>query len=63
MENFDFKKYLTEGKMLKENITPDVEEYLTDLYDEIATAERYNHYRGKSVSMMDHFYDKLLNFV
>jgi HD superfamily phosphodiesterase len=34
--------------------------YLTDLYDEIATAERYNHYRGKSVSMMDHFYDKLL---
>jgi uncharacterized protein len=34
--------------------------YLTDLYDEISTVERYNHYRGKSVSMMDHFYDKLL---
>ena len=33
MKNFDFKKYLAEGKLLKENISPDVEEYLTDLYN------------------------------
>ena len=39
MENFNFKKYLAEGKMLKENITPDVEEYLMGLYDLSASEE------------------------
>ena len=39
MENFDFKKYLAEGKLLKENITPDVEEYLLNLYDLSASEE------------------------
>jgi HD superfamily phosphodiesterase len=27
---------------------------------EIATKERYNNYKGKSVSMMDHYFDKLI---
>ena len=39
MENFDFKKYLAEGKMLKEHITTDVEEYLLNLYDLSASEE------------------------
>ena len=39
MENFDLKSFLTEGKMLKENITPDVEEYLLNLYDLSASEE------------------------
>ena len=33
MENFDLKKFLTESKLLKEEITPDVEDYLINLYD------------------------------
>ena len=47
MENFDFKKYLAEGKMLKKNITPDVKEYLTDLYD-LFSSEDYE--KGEEVS-------------
>jgi hypothetical protein len=47
MENFNFKKYLAEGKMLKENISPDVEEYLTDLYD-LFSSEDYE--EGEEVS-------------
>ena len=47
MENFNFKKYLAEGKMLKENITPDVEEYLTDLYD-LFSSEDYE--EGEEIS-------------
>ena len=31
-----------------------------DLWNNIATEERYNNYTGKSVSMIDHYYDKLL---
>jgi HD superfamily phosphodiesterase len=31
-----------------------------DLFENIATVNRYASYNGKSVSMMDHFYDKLL---
>jgi uncharacterized protein (UPF0297 family) len=33
MENFNFKKFLAEGKLLKEEITSDVKEYLIDLYN------------------------------
>jgi hypothetical protein len=47
MENFNFKKYLAEGKMLKENITPDVEEYLTNLYD-LFSSEEYE--EGEEIS-------------
>lgn len=47
MENFNFKKYLAEGKLLKENISPDVEEYLTDLYD-LFSSEDYE--EGEEVS-------------
>jgi subtilase family serine protease len=47
MENFNFKKFLTEGKLLKEEITPDVEEYLTDLYD-LFSSEDYE--EGEEVS-------------
>ena len=32
----------------------------TDLFENIATIERYKKYNGKSDSMMDHIYDKLL---
>jgi uncharacterized protein len=31
-----------------------------DLFENIATLDRYKKYSGASVSMMDHFYDKLL---
>lgn len=31
-----------------------------ELWAKVATEERYQAYRGKSVSMLDHFYDKLL---
>ncbi len=47
MENFNFKKFLTEGKLLKEEITSDVEEYLTDLYD-LFSSEDYE--EGEEVS-------------
>jgi uncharacterized protein len=33
---------------------------IEQIYDDIATEERYKKYTGKSISMMDHFYDKLL---
>ena len=33
---------------------------LAELYSDIATEDRYRGYRGNSVSMIDHFYDKLL---
>jgi len=34
MENtFNLKQFLSEGKLLKEQLTPDVKEYLTDLYN------------------------------
>ncbi len=33
---------------------------IQDIYRDIATPERYASYSGKSISMMDHFYDKLL---
>mgnify|MGYP001555344305 FL=1 len=32
----------------------------TELYEKVATVERYRDYKGKSASMMDHMYDKLL---
>jgi len=38
----------------KPNITID------EIYKTIATDERYKSYKGKSLSMIDHFYDKLL---
>lgn len=48
MENtFNLKQFLTEGKLLKEEITPDVEEYLTDLYD-LFSSEDYE--EGEEVS-------------
>jgi hypothetical protein len=47
MENFDLKTFLAEGKMLKENITPDVEEYLTNLYD-LFSSEEYE--EGEEIS-------------
>ena len=47
MENFDFKKYLSESKLLKEEITSDVEDYLTDLYD-LFSSEDYE--EGEEVS-------------
>jgi uncharacterized protein len=31
-----------------------------DLFQRIATADRYENYKGKSLSMIDHYYDKLL---
>ena len=31
-----------------------------DLWNNIATVERYNSYKGNSASMIDHFYDKML---
>jgi subtilase family serine protease len=46
MENFDFKKYLSESKLLKEVITPDVEEYLMGLYDLSASEE---HEEGEEI--------------
>ena len=46
MENFDFKKYLAEGKLLKENISPDVKEYLLNLYDLSASEE---HEEGEEI--------------
>jgi len=40
MENtFNLKSFLTEGKLLKEQLTPDVEEYLINLYDLFTVAE------------------------
>jgi len=47
MENFNLKQFLAEGKLLKENITPDVEEYLIDLYD-LFSSEDYE--EGEEVS-------------
>ncbi len=38
--------------------TPDMT--IKQIYNEIATPERYASYSGESISMMDHFYDKLL---
>lgn len=46
MENFNLKKFLTESKLLKENIFPDVEEYLTDLYDLFSSEE---HEEGEEI--------------
>lgn len=37
-----------------------IESYLENLYEDIATVDRYNNYKGKSITMIDHFYDKLL---
>jgi hypothetical protein len=37
--NFNFKKFLAEGKMLRESIYSDVEEYLTGLYDQFASED------------------------
>lgn len=31
-----------------------------ELWESVATIERYNTYRGNSISMIDHYYDKLL---
>lgn len=40
MENtFNLKKFLAEGKMLKESISSDVEEYLIGLYDQFASED------------------------
>lgn len=47
MENFNFKKYLTENKLLQENLSSDVEEYLTGLYD-LFSSEEYE--EGEEVS-------------
>jgi hypothetical protein len=48
MENtFNLKKFLAEGKLLKEEITPDVKEYLTDLYD-LFSSEDYE--KGEEVT-------------
>jgi len=48
MENtFNFKKYLAEGKLLKEEITPDVEDYLINLYDLSSSEE---HEEGQEIS-------------
>lgn len=33
MENFDLIKYLAEGKLLKENISKDIENYLNDAFE------------------------------
>ena len=46
MENFDFKKYLAEGKLLKENISPDVKGYLLNLYNLSASEE---HEEGEEI--------------
>ena len=37
--NFNLKKFLAEGKMLKESISSDVEEYLIGLYDQFASED------------------------
>ena len=37
--NFNLKSFLAEGKMLKESISSDVEEYLINLYDLFTVAE------------------------
>ena len=48
MENtFNLKQFLSEGKLLKEEITSDVEDYLTDLYD-LFSSEDYE--EGEEVS-------------
>jgi hypothetical protein len=47
MENFNFKKYLAEGKLLKEQLTPDVEDYLIGLYD-LFSSEGYE--EGKEIN-------------
>jgi hypothetical protein len=40
MENiFNLKKFLAEGKMLRESISSDVEEYLIGLYDQFASED------------------------
>jgi uncharacterized protein len=46
--------YIPEDSVAKPTYTID------DIYREKATLERYQNYKGKSKSMMDHFYDKLL---
>jgi uncharacterized protein len=47
-----------EGKLFNENTQRATDE--RDLFDRIATIERYKSYSGNSVTMIDHFYDKLL---
>ena len=49
MENFDLKKFLTERKLLKEEITPDVEDYLINLYD-LSSNEDYE--EGEEISII-----------
>jgi uncharacterized protein len=46
-------------KATSNNNTSSNESYLKNLYQEIATKQRYKDY-SKSITMMDHFYDKLL---
>jgi gamma-glutamyltranspeptidase len=47
VENFDLKKFLTERKLLKEEITPDVEDYLINLHD-LTSSEDYE--EGEEIS-------------
>jgi len=48
MENtFNLKQFLSEGKLLKEQLTPDVEEYLINLYD-LTSSEDYE--EGEEIS-------------
>lgn len=48
MENtFNLKSFLAEGKLLKEQLTPDVEEYLINLYD-LTSSEDYE--EGEEIS-------------
>jgi subtilase family serine protease len=46
MENFNLKTFLAEGKLLKEQLTPDVEDYLMGLYDLSASEE---HEEGEEI--------------
>ena len=34
MDNFDLRKYLAEGKLLKEELTPPMEDYLLGMFEE-----------------------------
>jgi subtilase family serine protease len=50
MENtFNLKSFLAEGKLLKEQLTPDVEEYLINLYD-LSSSEDYE--EGEEISII-----------